>query len=52
MRTLLTLIAAVGLRSHIIVHTQDVTMVCPLSDGERVKDLVAQVQSDHADKYL
>jgi len=46
------LVAAVGLRSHIIVHTQDVTMVCPLSDGERVKDLVAQVQTDHADKYL
>ena len=42
------LVAAVGLRSHIIVHTQDVTMVCPLSDGERVKDLVAQVQSDHS----
>ncbi|MGZ0148298.1 mannose-1-phosphate guanylyltransferase [Kribbella sp. WER1] len=43
------LVATVGLRSHIIVHTQDVTMVCPLSDGERVKELVAQVQSDHAD---
>lgn len=43
------LVAAVGLQSHIIVHTQDVTMVCPLSDGERVKDLVAHVQSTHAD---
>jgi mannose-1-phosphate guanylyltransferase len=29
-----------------------VTMVCPLADGERVKDLVAVVQSDHADKYV
>jgi mannose-1-phosphate guanylyltransferase len=46
------LIAAVGLRGHIIVHTQDVTMVCPLSDGERVKDLVAQVQETHASRYL
>ncbi len=46
------LIAAVGLRGHIIVHTKDVTMVCPLADGERVKDLVAVVQSDHADKYV
>ncbi|WP_432946611.1 mannose-1-phosphate guanylyltransferase [Kribbella sp. CA-253562] len=46
------LIAAVGLRGHIIVHTQDVTMVCPLADGERVKDLVAQVQSDHAARYV
>jgi mannose-1-phosphate guanylyltransferase len=46
------LIAAVGLRGHIIVHTKDVTMVCPLADGERVKDLVAQVQSDHATRYI
>ncbi len=46
------LIAAVGLRGHIIVHTKDVTMVCPLADGERIKDLVAQVQSDHATRYI
>jgi mannose-1-phosphate guanylyltransferase len=45
------LVAAVGLRGHIIVHTQDDTMDCPLADGERVKDLVAVVQSDHADRY-
>lgn len=46
------LIAAVGLRSHIIVHTRDVTMVCPLTDSERIKDLVSQVQSDHSTRYL
>ena len=46
------LIAAVGLSGHIIVHTHDVTMVCPLADGERVKDLVAQVQSNHAARYV
>ena len=45
------LIAAVGLQGHIIVHTHDVTMVCPLADGERVKDLVAIVKSDHSTKY-
>jgi mannose-1-phosphate guanylyltransferase len=27
-------------------------MVCPLADGERVKDLVAQVQEDHAQRYI
>jgi mannose-1-phosphate guanylyltransferase len=46
------LIAAVGLTGHIIVHTKDVTLVCPLADGERIKDLVAIVQSDHADRYV
>ncbi|MFC0626675.1 mannose-1-phosphate guanylyltransferase [Kribbella deserti] len=45
------LIATVGLREHIIVHTRDVTMVCPLVDGERVKDLVAHVQTTHPTKY-
>jgi mannose-1-phosphate guanylyltransferase len=45
------LIAAVGLRGHIIVHTRDVTMVCPLADGERIKDLVAAVRTEHAARY-
>ena len=45
------LIAAVGLSRHIIVHTRDVTMVCPLADGERVKELVAAVQSQHGHDY-
>ena len=45
------LIAAVGLSRHIIVHTRDVTMVCPLADGERVKELVAAVQSQHGHHY-
>jgi mannose-1-phosphate guanylyltransferase len=45
------LIAAVGLSGHIIVHTKDVTMVCPLTDGERVKDLVAVVHSQHGPHY-
>lgn len=46
------LIAAVGLQGHIIVHTHDVTMVCPLADGERVRDLVAVVKSDYSSKYI
>lgn len=45
------LIAAVGLSRHIIVHTRDVTMVCPLSDGERVKELVAAVEARHGGDY-
>lgn len=45
------LVAAVGLRGHIIVHTRDVTMVCPLADGERLKDLVAAVQTAHGGRY-
>ncbi len=45
------LVATVGLTGHIVVHTSDVTMVCPLSAGERVKELVAEVQSRYAGRF-
>lgn len=45
------LVATIGLRGHIVVHTEDVTMVCPLADGERVKELVAAVQAAHPDRF-
>ncbi|MGH9003229.1 MAG: mannose-1-phosphate guanylyltransferase, partial [Acidimicrobiia bacterium] len=45
------LIATVGLSGHIVVHTADVTMVCPLADGERIKELVAQVQSQYGPRF-
>ena len=45
------LVATVGLRDTIIVHTRDVTMVCPKSSAERVKDLVARVHDAHGARY-
>jgi mannose-1-phosphate guanylyltransferase len=45
------LVATVGVTGHIIVHTTDVTMVCPLSAGERVKELVAEVQSRYGARF-
>jgi mannose-1-phosphate guanylyltransferase len=39
------LVATVGLRECVVVHTRDVTMVCPLADSERVKDLLEAVQA-------
>lgn len=38
------LIALVGVRDSVVVHTADVTMVCPVSDAERVKALLATVE--------
>lgn len=46
------LIATVGLRDTIIVHTADVTMVCPKQEAERVKELVAHVREAHGERYL
>jgi mannose-1-phosphate guanylyltransferase len=38
------LVAIVGLRECVVVHTRDVTMVCPVADAERVKALLEAVQ--------
>jgi mannose-1-phosphate guanylyltransferase len=36
-------IATIGCQDLIIVHTRDVTLVCPQSEAERVKDLAKSV---------
>ena len=46
------LISAIGVSDMIIVQTKDVTMVCPKSEAQRVKDLVAKVKQKYGDKYL
>ncbi|MGY1693501.1 MULTISPECIES: mannose-1-phosphate guanylyltransferase [unclassified Geodermatophilus] len=38
------LVALVGVRDSVVVATADVTMVCPVSDAERVKQLLAAVE--------
>jgi mannose-1-phosphate guanylyltransferase len=45
------LVALVGLREHVVVHTRDVTLVCPVSDAERVKDLLAEVSARYGPRY-
>jgi mannose-1-phosphate guanylyltransferase len=41
------LLAVLGVRDSVVVHTADVTMVCPVSDTERVKELLAEVEKRH-----
>jgi mannose-1-phosphate guanylyltransferase len=45
------LIALVGVRDSVVVHTRDVTMVCPVSDAERVKALLAAVEEQHGLRF-
>jgi mannose-1-phosphate guanylyltransferase len=45
------LVALVGLRDHVVVHTADVTMVCPISDAERVKQLLGSVEERYGSRY-
>jgi mannose-1-phosphate guanylyltransferase len=45
------LVALVGVRDSVVVHTADVTMVCPVGDAERVKQLLAQVEGTEGPRY-
>lgn len=45
------LVALVGIRDSVVVHTADVTMVCPRGEGERIKQLLAAVETAHPRRF-
>ena len=45
------LISTIGLSDMIIVHTRDVTLVCPKSAAQRVKEMVGKVRERFGNKY-
>ncbi|SNR73799.1 mannose-1-phosphate guanylyltransferase [Blastococcus mobilis] len=45
------LVALVGVRDSVVVHTRDVTMVCPIVDAERVKELLSAVERAHGRRF-
>lgn len=45
------LVALVGVRDSVVVHTADVTMVCPVSDAERVKELLGAVEQRFGTRF-
>lgn len=45
------LVATVGVTDMIVVHTRDVTMVCPRAEAQRVKELVARVEASHGARF-
>lgn len=45
------LVAVLGLRDTVVVSTPDITLVCPSSEAERIKELVAKAESDHGLKF-
>jgi mannose-1-phosphate guanylyltransferase len=45
------LVALVGVREAVVVHTADVTMVCPIGDAERVRELLAAVQDRQGRRF-
>jgi mannose-1-phosphate guanylyltransferase len=45
------LVALVGVRESVVVHTADVTLVCPVADAERVKALLAEVERRYGPRF-
>jgi len=45
------LISTIGLTDMIVVHTADATMVCPRSESQRVKELVARIKEKTGNRY-
>jgi mannose-1-phosphate guanylyltransferase len=45
------LVALVGVRDSVVVSTRDVTLVCPVADAERVKQLLAEVEARYGSRY-
>lgn len=45
------LVAVVGLSDTVIVQTPQITLVCPISEAERIKELLAQVTAELGTAY-
>jgi mannose-1-phosphate guanylyltransferase len=45
------LVALVGVRDSVVVATRDVTMVCPVTEAERVKQLLGAVEERHGPRF-
>jgi mannose-1-phosphate guanylyltransferase len=46
------LIAAIGLKNMVVVHSPDVTLVCPIEETGRLKELLDKIREDGGGKYL
>jgi mannose-1-phosphate guanylyltransferase len=46
------LIAAVGLKDHVVVDTGDAVLVCPLSETESIRKIVTELQRKNMHRYL
>lgn len=44
-------VALVGVHDSVVVHTADATLVCPLAEAERVKELLAAVEAAYGPAY-
>lgn len=45
------LIGAIGLHRQLLVHTSDATLICPLDEADRLKELVAAIEEQTGGRY-
>ncbi|MGC8624975.1 MAG: mannose-1-phosphate guanylyltransferase [Phycisphaerae bacterium] len=45
------LVAAIGLKDMVIIHTPAATLVCPAHQTEQIKELVTRIQRQYPDRY-
>ncbi|MBE0534654.1 MAG: mannose-1-phosphate guanylyltransferase [Phycisphaerae bacterium] len=46
------LIAVVGLKNMVVAHSRDATLVCPIGETERLKDLLEQINANKGEQFL
>ena len=46
------LLALIGVENMIVAHSKDATLVCPIDQTHRLKELLEQIESHHAGKFL
>ncbi|MGN6626924.1 MAG: mannose-1-phosphate guanylyltransferase [Tepidisphaeraceae bacterium] len=46
------LVTCIGLSDMIVIHTPDVTMICPKNESQRVKELVGKVREKYGETYM
>ncbi|MGQ9651526.1 MAG: mannose-1-phosphate guanylyltransferase [Phycisphaerae bacterium] len=46
------LVAAIGVRDLILIHSDDATLICRKQDAQRIKDLVEHVRNATGEKYM
>ena len=46
------LIAAIGLKNMVVVHSPDATFVCPIEETEKLKDLLQSIREKGGEQYL
>jgi mannose-1-phosphate guanylyltransferase len=46
------LLAAIGLKDMVVVHSPDATLVCPIEQTDRLKELLEQIKSHGKEQYL